>query len=259
MWEAIKSEQREVKFYEIGRDFLPVTEFPEEAFILVNNYFGVCHANIRLLTKKYKNLLIDNAQGFYDEPIGLASIYSPRKFFGLPDGGILICKKRLETDFEKDISYERMSHLLKRHDLDASAGYSDFKANDDGLSNQPIRKMSNLTHALMGNINYDAVKQKRKEKFDYLRSKLDDVNEIKLSSNIECPMLYPLLIENNDLKKRLIESKVYIATYWAGVRKVAPHDSYSRYLTDNLIPLPIDQRYGIKDMEKIIDILYEKT
>jgi hypothetical protein len=72
-------------------------------------------------------------------------------------------------------------------------------------------------------------------------------------------MVYPLLINNHDLKKLLIESKVYVATYWTGVDDVAPQDSYSRYLTDNLIPLPLDQRYGIKDMEKVVNILYEKT
>jgi len=255
IWEAAKAEHCNMVFYDIDINFLPAREFPEDAFILANNYFGACRDNIKRLSEKYKNLIVDNAQSFYSVPYGIASFYSPRKFFGLPDGGMLYCEKLINEPLIEDVSFERMSHLLKRYDLNARAGYDDFRDNDALLSSQPIRQMSKLTKSLMGNINYERSREKRNGNFAFLHEKLYKKNELVLPNSMDAPMVYPLLIKSEGLRKKLIDQKIYTAQYWGGIEDVAPHCSFSTYLAEYLLPLPIDQRYGSAEMEIVLEVL----
>ena len=84
VWQAIRSEGCKIKFYHIDDKFMPVQEFQKEDFVLYSNYFGVCAGNVKILSEKYPNLIVDNAQAFYMPSLGLASFNSPRKFFGVP-------------------------------------------------------------------------------------------------------------------------------------------------------------------------------
>ena len=64
-------------------------------------------------------MIVDNAQALFAEPIqGVKSVYSPRKYVGIPDGGIAYIEAGLDINqYDRDVSYERCSHLLKRLDL----------------------------------------------------------------------------------------------------------------------------------------------
>ena len=53
-----------------------------------------------LCKNKKGNIIFDNSQAFYSKQYGTAGIYSPRKFFGLPDGGILCTDLNLEEEYE---------------------------------------------------------------------------------------------------------------------------------------------------------------
>jgi len=216
----------------------------------------VCGSNIEKLATKHRNLVVDNAQSFYAKPNGVASFYSPRKFFGLPDGGLLICSKKLDQPIDKDVSHGRMSHLLKRHEYCASEGYDDFVNNDKELSRQPLLEMSSLTAALMSNINYESVRKTRCGNFKQLHESLANKNELKLPEKHVCPQVYPFLLGKPGIRKRFIDNNIYVAEYWSGVATVTAEGSYSNYLREYLLPLPIDQRYGVEDMSKILDILY---
>ena len=47
---------------------------------------------------------------------------------------------------------ERCSQLLKRHDLGATAGYSDFIESSNQLDRESIALISSLTNAILSNI-----------------------------------------------------------------------------------------------------------
>lgn len=139
-------------------------------YLLITNYWGLKDAYVGTLSQKYgKQLIVDNAQAFYAiSDMNIKTIYSPRKFVGVPDGGIAFVDNGLEIDaLEKDISYERCSHLLKRIDLGANAGYIDFKENSHKLANQPIRRMSNLTEAVLSSVDWENIKKKEYITFRY--------------------------------------------------------------------------------------------
>jgi hypothetical protein len=56
------------------------------------------------------------------------------------------------------------------------------------------------------------------------------------------------------MRIHLIENKIFVAQYWLSIKDwLKNEDSYESYLVDNLIPLPIDQRYSKVDMDWIIN------
>lgn len=232
----------------------------KDEYLLVTNYFGIKDAYIKKLAKQYgKQLIVDNAQALYAEPLeGIKTIYSPRKFVGIPDGGIAYIDNGLDiADMEQDVSYNRCSHLLKRLDLGAEAGYNDFRANSRQLVNQPIRRMSNLSWNLLQGIDFEEVMKRRRKNFMQLHQALSSINRLHIpeTETFACPMVYPLYISDMTLKKRLIENKIFVATYWPNVLEWCREGMLEHELANKVIAIPIDQRYENEDMDRIINII----
>ena len=223
--------------------------------ILYVNYFGLKQNCVEELAAKYgQHLIVDNTQAFYDQPIeGIDTFYSCRKFYGVSDGAYLYCDQRLDMELEQDYSWERMDYLLKRIDLSPQAAYADFRARSAYLRNSSIKKMSQLTHRIMASIDYDIVKTKRRENYLLIESALSKKNGISLTlSNDAVPMVYPYLSTDPELRHRLIDSKIYVATYWPNVVDWCNDNETEYQLTRLCLPLPIDQRYGENEMNEII-------
>lgn len=254
VWDAISAENCKIISYDIGNEFLPSHDIPENAFVLYNNYFGINGKNVEIMAHRHKNLIVDNAQGFYQPHCGLASIYSPRKFFGLPDGGLVVCDKQLSDELDTSVSYDKCMHLLKRIDLGANAGHADFKTNDESLIGQPIKKISKLTSALMGNIDYEKVKQQRLKNFAVLHNALADKNEMNISlSSEDVPLVYPFRTKDTDLRAKLIQNQIFVAKYWPSEENGCMKSMAAQTLADTITALPIDQRYSLEDMTIIIN------
>lgn len=258
VWDALKEEGCRFDFYDIDRDLKPILDnIPKTAYIVCNNYFGIQTNLMRRLAVEYENIIIDNAQAFYAPQLGLGSFYSPRKFFGLPDGGIALLSDDAHLELDQDhLSHTRCEHLLKRYDLGANAAYGDFIKNDHSLANAPMLAMSKLTSMLMRNINYEYVKAKRRENYLYLQEQLSDINLLSIKlNNDDVPLAYPLLIEAEGMRDYLISHKIYIPKYWPNIDEYASHKSNAVYMVDNLISLPIDQRYDSNSMQFIVNFI----
>lgn len=226
--------------------------------ILYTNYFGLKQPAIARLAEQYGNqLIVDNAQAFYDLPMpGIDTFYSPRKFFGVPDGGYLYTQRGTVAPLEQDVSVDRMAHLLKRIDLGSEHGYADFRSNNEMLSSVPMRRMSRLTEMLLNNIDYEAAAVSRRRNFEYLHTALSNSNGFPVFyESTMVPMVYPYWTEDCSLRQKLISSKVFVATYWPGVSLVNDVPPLEKHLEQALIPLPIDQRYSLPDMKRIVNLI----
>ena len=254
VWQAVAEEGCEIEFYGLSDGFMPDREFDKDDFILYNNYFGVMGRKVAEMAAKYPNLIVDNAQAFYSKHIGRAGFYSPRKFFGLPDGGIAVFKN-IEDDarlaLETDVSGGRMAHLVKRLELGAEAGYIDFRAASKAIAELPVRRMSKLTRMLIGNINIHAAAERRRMNFAYLQQHLPTSFPLALADD-EVPMVYPYMTDDRHLRAKLIKQKIYVASYWPEVQNCGD-------LQERLLPLPIDQRYGEEEMKRIVEVVKEKS
>lgn len=260
MLEPIQKLNIEYEYYHINERLEP-TVLPKlndnEAF-LYTNYFGLKQGCVKRLALEYgQQLIVDNAQAYYSEPLkGIDTFYSARKFFGVPDGAYLYTNKPLQQEFEQDYSYERASHLQKRIDLGAEAGYQDFCKNDDALCDQEIKKMSKLTEAILCGIDYKAARIRRRDNYQRLDEALGDTNRLQLDMDKDCtPMVYPYLTDDVVLKQKLIDNKVFVATYWPNVLEWCGEADLEHYLAKYLCLLPIDQRCGENEMRKIIELI----
>lgn len=261
MLEPICKLSVEYEFYHINEKLEP-TVLPKlnanEAF-LYTNYFGLKQECVKRLASAYgKQLIVDNAQAFYDEPLkGIDTFYSARKFFGVPDGAYLYTDKPLQHEFEQDCSLERMSHLLKRIDLGAESGYHDFRMNDDTLCYQEIKKMSKLTESLLSGIDYEYARERRRQNYLFLENAFGTTNMLHLGCDENTvPMVYPYWVDDGIvLKKKLIDNKVFVATYWPNIKNVLRNDDVEMMFVNDMVPLPSDQRYGTIDLNRIVDMI----
>ena len=248
------------EFYHIDIHFEIRDRFTlkEGEALLYTNYFGLKQRYVEQLAEKVgSRLIVDNTQAFYAKPIpGIDTFYTCRKFFGVPDGAYLYCDKQLDEEIEQDYSYDRVAHLVKRIDLSAEDGFKDFRRVDDGLDNQPIRKMSKLTQRMMQGIDYEAVAQRRRANFRLLHKSLGKENNLELHLEEDAvPMVYPYLVPVKGLREKLIENKIFVARYWPNVLGWAKPDDIDYLLAFQMQPLPIDQRLDFKDMDFIINII----
>lgn len=246
-----------IAYYHINELLEPV-ELPElkahEAF-LYTNYYGLKQPCVERLAEKYgKQLIVDNAQAFYAKPItGIDTFYSPRKFFGVPDGGYLYTDAIINEEFPQAESMQRMTHLLKRIEKCAEAGYADYQRDEETLDGSPIERMSKLTDALLKSIDYEKIAQERISNYKVLEEQLGKSNAIHLTMQQgDVPMVYPYLTEDATLKHWLIANKVFVATYWPNVDEKG---ELGAILKTNLLPLPIDQRYMVDEMQNIVNII----
>ena len=226
--------------------------------LLYINYFGLKQDYVTSLSATYgKQLIVDNTQAFYAKPIeGIDTFYSCRKFFGVADGAYLYCSQSFDEELEHDQSWERMEYLLKRIDNSAEAAYADFRTQSELLKNNPIRKMSKLTARIMASIDYPGMAERRKVNFKQLDRAFGHLNGIKWNVTDDAvPMVYPFLTDDPSLRQHLIDNKIYVAQYWPNVLQwCSPADTAYR-LTQSLLPLPIDQRYGEQEMNRIIQTI----
>jgi len=259
--EPIKKCKIDYEFYHIDTKLEPTKKYElldSEAF-LYTDYFGLKQNIVASLVNSYgKNLIMDNSQAFYAAPPEeIDAFYSARKFFGVADGAYLYTNNFLEENFEQDVSYERMSHLLKRIDLCAEYGFNEFKQNDAILANQPIKKMSKLTAEILKSIDYKNIKETRRRNFNFLHDELKEKNQTTfILGERDVPMVYPFVPEHINLKQKLIQNKIFVATYWPNVLNWCDKNSMEYFLAKNAVFLPVDQRYNLSALNKMIEVIY---
>lgn len=265
MLEPIKKLKLGYEFYHINEQLDPIFNFGrirEEETFIYPNYFGLKRETVLKLSNICPNLIIDNSQAFFDKPLdGIDTFYSPRKFFGIPDGAYLFTNKKSKTKLTRDNSVARFSHLIKRIDEGAEIGYPDFKANNNALKGQSIRVMSVLTKALLCNIDYNTAIEIRKRNYHFLNENLKQINGLKLpETNDSVPMVYPYLTAKGKyLRQNLVQKRVFVATYWPNVFTWCNENELEFAFAEQIVPLPIDQRYNEQKLSVMIHIINNRT
>jgi hypothetical protein len=229
-------------------------------WLLYVNYFGVCGANVSSLLQRFppEKIVLDYSQSFFSSPPtqAVATIYSPRKFFGVPDGGLIFSQVRLASSCEVDSqSADRMEHLIRRLGESPEAGYAAFLRAEESLNDLEPRRMSRLTERLLASIDFESVRRKRKVNFEVLRELLGSHSQLLAGMDgADVPLCYPFRAPNAELRQVLVNNRIYVATYWAdAVNRLTA--SQADGLVRRMLPLPIDQRYGPEEMERISSII----
>lgn len=245
------------EFYEINDNFYP-NNLPillENEYFLYINYFGIYKRNVDNLVKNYgKKLILDNTQAFFSENHpNIWSFNSLRKFFGVSDGSLLNVPVHYHIKESFDV-FNNFSadHLINRLVGNQKISYQQYQENENRFSCE-ILKISVFSKKIFNSINLSNVKRKRRENFKYLHSYLRAYNKIKNIDENGTAFCYPFLSNVNENRIDLVNKNIFIPNLWKDVLERKNNGfEFEKYISKQILPLPIDQRYSVEDMNFIL-------
>ena len=256
----IERHPAEVCYYYINNNLLPES-LPDEPGICIYlvNYFGVMDKAITEYAGKFEKawVIIDNCHSFFQKPImgkRFFNVYSCKKFFGVPDGAYLIGEDIDSRDIKEVYADEKAVYLIECLEHGTNYCYAKKKSVDHAIA-EKYEGMSVFAQHILMSIDYDAVKCQRHENFS-LYEEVFATSNMLVCEEESTPYMYPLNIGKN-IKKQLVEQKIYVPTLWASTLKEQFKGKLEYRLADETIFLPVDQRYGKNDIQYIIEVIFD--
>ena len=257
---ALRRTGAEVLGYRIGEDLLPAYDFePAEGdWVLLADFFGQLDrpAVDEALAFSGSRIIVDETQGFFVPAWeGCDTVWSCRKWFGVPDGAYAATSDgaRLERGLPVDQSRDRMGFVLGRAERPAGEFFIEASANNEFFDGEPVKAMSPVTDSLMRAIDFEGARRRRVANWRLLDAALSTANGLALREPYG-PFMYPLLVDDGPaLKRRLIERGIFVPTLWPNVLEEAPEGSVARRCARDIVPLPLDQRYGAEEIDYVIE------
>ncbi len=253
-----------IKYYHIDREFKPIDiEQSEDEAVLLVNYYGImANARMESLARQYSNVIIDNSQAFFARPLqDCFNVYSARKFMGVPDGAYVIANNanRYMDDYQQGFSSDTSLFLLQRIEYGCEGKtYSSRMVNEERIDHEDAMKMSALTKRILQGTDYQYIIRKRKENFKEACEIFTSINRIQIKNFTDeknVPMVYPLVVESDSLLTYLLEHKHFQGHWWHYITQELPEDTFEYYISRYMIPITIDQRYGIDDIHILFKLI----
>lgn len=257
-----KREGVEIETYTIGANLLPVYDFniADGDWMLLADYYGqLQQADVEAAKEFFGNrLIVDETQGFFRAPWeGCDTVYSCRKWFGVSDGGYLVTSDgmRLDRELERDESHLRMAHVLGRFERSSSEFYADACANNEFFAGEPAKAMSPITENILRAVDYETIRSARNLNWSFLEAELGENNLLELRTP-EAPFMYPYLVKNgNDIRRKMAAEGVFVPMLWPNVPEDCQEGTVAYEYANNILPLPVDHRYGFDEMNRVVDAL----
>ena len=254
----------------------------KNSLIYIIDYFGTETLSNKEIEELSDNNLIIldithsifNKERFKIKSENVIMIASLRKIFPIPDGGIIYYKnnkisininkheynkhvKMLEAMFLKKYYTNNNNKSLKEyfHEL-----YKNYEKSKDH-STIKIYDIPQISLEILQNLNINKLLSKRKENLNYLYNNLDNevIKPLFRKTKVKSPFFMSILFRNEKVRelyrKKLIEFKIYPPIHWGLPTDVSYIFRYEHELSKNILSIPIDQRYGLKDMKYITNIL----
>lgn len=277
MLESTKVANIPVRFFPINK-YLQIeekgwiSEIMEGDAVIIIDYFGFKIAEWVYGAIRQRGALIieDASQALLSSHVGQHSdfvVYSPRKFVGVPDGGILWSKTpcKISMDRIKPPSswlIKAFAACLLRSEFDSSQSNGDrvwFRLSKEIESDMPVGnyEASALSIAILElGTDWESIYNKRRENYLIL---LDNLKKYALYKDLPddvVPLGFPISVKNRDkLRQVLFDNNIYPPVHWELSNSVPEEFVESRQLSKKIMTLICDQRYDEKDMERIINIV----
>jgi dTDP-4-amino-4,6-dideoxygalactose transaminase len=189
-------------------------------------------------------------------------IASPRKFIGVPDGGILMAQDGASLPPEKLLPppQEWWLDALKasqlRAEFDRHGGdrqwFELFRKTDHHGPTEP-RSMSELSSLLLDHaMDYQGIAEFRRRNFRWLAAALPDFALFHELSVDAVPLGFPVrLCERDRVRQSLFDREIYPPVHWP-IQDIVPAEFQSSHrLAQEIMTLPCDQRYSLEDMKRL--------
>ena len=267
-------------FYKMNADYTVnvkdiENKIERDCLILYMSYFGVMPISVSQLMEWKKafspvfiedrthNILHKKEDSFIPD-ITMASI---RKWFALPDGGILFADKIFEAKPNSGLEFADLRlQAMKKKSKYLLEGGEDLKdeyrrllttASESLDKNIEHYEISSFSKNLLSNINFEKILLQRQKNIRVLKSFLDImVQQERISYITDEPeksaLYFPFLVKNRDaLQEKLAREKIYCPVIWPVPQEAQGVCEIADYTAKHMIALPCDQRYDEKDMRYI--------
>ncbi|PLX83454.1 MAG: hypothetical protein C0616_00305 [Desulfuromonas sp.] len=194
-------------------------------------------------------------------------LFSPRKYFGVPDGAILISREEINVGCwdMQPVPHDWWSKSLRasilRHDFDLGTSSREwFELFQQCELNPPIGpfRMSELSRSFL-TYAFDPIRiaAKRKENYSRLYKEFSEFAVLGPLPDSVVPLGFPMCVPNRPhVLERLFAEEIYPAVHWP-ITGVVPEEFRSSHnLSTQIMTLPCDQRYEDGDIARMIAALH---
>lgn len=202
----------------------------------------------------------DTTHSLFTSPliVGDYGVCSLRKWFPIPDGGVLYSKKSLNQDSYSKLARKQSDRIegmvlkslyLKGVIKEKDAFRKIFIETENQLDSQEqVFRLSTVSEYILHCVNVEDVILRRKQNHAVLRNAIGDILPEVQTRNLDgIPFIYVTRTENRDaLRSYLIKNEVFCPVHWP-LPKGCNSNGAIR-LSDELISIPIDQRYTEKEV-----------
>lgn len=283
-------------FYHIGKNFQAseeelrsLVEHIRPGLLFIHPYYGVdTWKPMRSLLKEWRgrgiHVMEDVTQSYYLEGAGLEADYvigSLRKWYPIPDGGFVASDLPIsmeELPAGGEFSMEKWKILTSKWEyLHGNGSEAERKARKEEYLKhnrvmeewldewESVHEISEISKKLLRSEDEEHSKKCRNTNYRYLSEALQEFEYlITIFPTPEegiAPLYFPIYVkEREKLQEFLRKKDIYAPVLWPVGKENKEHLSEAeRYIYENLLVLPMDQRYGENEMKRMIEAIREYT
>ncbi len=256
----------------------------DPGLIFIHPYYGTdtcreMRVHLKALRKSGILVMEDVTQSYYLDGAGRDAdfvIGSLRKWYAVPDGGFVAADIPLAEDVleaGETYAHDRLTPLTEKWNY----------LNDETFAGKPreerqaqktayldrnralerdldrytgIRRMSQISRSILSEIDEKAAAAKRAENYAYLYEKISGMRQLRPvlpKEGGEAPLYFPIYVrKHEDLQDFLRGQDIYAPILWpVGEENRSALVGDEDYIYRHMLALPVDQRYGIEEMDRI--------
>lgn len=278
----------EIKFYLMNKDLSVNKNSLLSAYKAFNPSMLFCHGyfgfdtlqSVKDVIKEIHNngtiVVEDITQSiFSNHCIEFADYYvsSLRKFMAIPDGGVVFSENKL--NFSNVIEADKTISKLALNAFDLKKEYFNAPTADKKQAfrkeyqelkkcisdNLLITNISPESKKIFKTCNLNWIENKRISNYLFLAKNIKNfkfieaVFETEIDGNI--PLYFPVYVKNGrkKLQDYLAAHNIYCPVVWPKPPQVCICDEETDYIYESMLCFPIDQRYCMEDMERMVSTL----
>lgn len=288
--------KRERRFYrvtaegKIGWKDLYQKLTPDVSIVFLHYFNGVLPERrdwepLRERKREYAFTIIeDTTHSLFSSPLtaGDYGVCSLRKWFPVPDGGVLygpaldavsdslsapcgaISRLRPEADWPRakvKAMKQKAAYLAGGGEELNRAYRAAFAACDAALEEETeIHALSALSREILRRCSVEEMRSARRRNADFLTERLKRLLKLEpfaRTKENECPLAFPIRVPERDaLRVWLIARRIYCAVHWPLWGTELEKLDRDK-LSERELSLPLDQRYGIRELSYLAERLEE--
>ena len=276
--ESARVSRTEVRFFPMTASLHPdgdqwLNEVEPGDAVLMIDYFGfLAPAVWWKAIRSTRCLTIEDAsQALLTDGVGRFSdyvLYSPRKFVGVPDGGMLVsCTRSAALDpmplqappAEGWLASFEATWLRREEDRGGVRGpwFERFRTGEAAQPCGPYAMSEFSRRALECGWDLGAATAARRRNYRRLHASLQPWALFPELPPGVAPLGFPVRLSNRDVvRTALIAERIFPPVHWP-IRGAVPEEfGMSHRLSNALMTLPCDQRYGLADMDRMAAVFH---